>query len=57
MRLKPIYVLSVITVIAILATWIALPAGFLNVAGAKDDVIIHQGLDLQGGLQVVLELP
>lgn len=44
-----------IVVIAIISTWIALPAGFLNIAGAKDGVIIHQGLDLQGGLQVVLE--
>lgn len=41
--------------IALFSTWIALPAGFLNIAGAKDGVIIHQGLDLQGGLQVVLE--
>jgi preprotein translocase subunit SecD len=54
-RVKPIYVLSVIVVIAIISTWIALPAGFLNIAGAKDGVVIHQGLDLQGGLQVVLE--
>lgn len=49
------YILSVLVVIAIVSTWIALPAGFLNIAGAKDGVVIQEGLDLQGGLQVVLE--
>jgi preprotein translocase subunit SecD len=54
-RLKPVYVLAVIVVIAALATWITLPSDFLNVAGAKDGVTVHRGLDLEGGLQVVLE--
>ena len=38
-----------------MSTWLTLPKQVLNIAGAKDGVDVHKGLDLQGGLQVVLE--
>ncbi len=44
-----------ILLITIISAWVALPSDWLNIAGAKDDIYVHQGLDLQGGLQVVLE--
>ena len=44
-----------ICLIAAVATWLAIPSNVLNIAGLKDDIYIRQGLDLQGGLQVILE--
>lgn len=44
-----------ICLIAVVATWLAIPSNMLNIAGLKDDIYIRQGLDLQGGLQVILE--
>src|SRR5206468_2778536 len=35
--------------------WIDLPGTTGNVFGLKDNVDVHQGLDLQGGLQVLLQ--
>ncbi len=47
--------IALILVITLVSTWIAIPSDWLNIAGAKDNIYVHQGLDLQGGLQVVLE--
>ncbi len=55
MRIKPWYTLVFILLITLVSGWIALPSDFLNVNDMKDDYYIRQGLDLQGGLQVVLE--
>jgi preprotein translocase subunit SecD len=55
LRTRPIYTLAFIALIALLAGWINLPSDTLNIRGWKDNVYFHRGLDLQGGLQVVLE--
>lgn len=47
--------LIAIVILTLVSTWISLPSNFLNFADAKDDLYIRRGLDLQGGLQVVLE--
>lgn len=55
LRSRANVVLSLILIVTLLSLWITLPSDVLNVAGFKDDIKIHEGLDLQGGLQVVLE--
>ena len=55
MRIKPWYTLVFIVIITALATWVSLPVDILNLNGLKNDYYVRQGLDLQGGLQVVLE--
>ena len=55
MRLRPWHMLAFIVVLSLVAGWIDLPGDTLDVGGIKDDVTVHQGLDLQGGLQVLLE--
>lgn len=55
MRIRTWHTLVFIIIVSLVATWIALPSGWLNFGGAKDDLFVHEGLDLQGGLQVVLE--
>ena len=55
MRIKTWYTLVLIAIITLVSGWISLPSDFLNVNGAKDDFYVREGLDLQGGLQVVLE--
>ena len=55
LRIKPQYVFVVIVLITLASTWVTLPKHVLNIAGAKDGIDVHKGLDLQGGLQVVLE--
>lgn len=47
--------LAAIVLLTLVSVWLTLPKDILNVAGAKDNVFVHKGLDLQGGLQVVLE--
>ncbi|HEV2107352.1 MAG TPA: protein translocase subunit SecD [Thermomicrobiales bacterium] len=47
--------LAFIVVLTLGAVWISLPSDVLSVFGIKDDIYVHQGLDLQGGLQVLLE--
>lgn len=49
--------ITIVTIILItlVTSWLAIPSTWLNIAGAKDNIYVHQGLDLQGGLQVVLE--
>jgi preprotein translocase subunit SecD len=54
-RSRPGYSLLAILVLAIVAGWLALPSSWLDVAGIKDDVDINEGLDLQGGVQLLLE--
>lgn len=44
-----------IIVLTLGAFWLSLPSDVLNPFGIKDNVYAHQGLDLQGGLQVLLE--
>jgi preprotein translocase subunit SecD len=46
-----------ILLVTIVTTWISLPTDFLDVGGIKsdNDIYVHEGLDLQGGLQVILE--
>lgn len=55
MRIRTWYTLVFIVIITLVAGWIALPNDVLNINGAKDDFYVREGLDLQGGLQVVLE--
>lgn len=57
MKFKPVYTLAIIVVLTIMSVWITLPTGTLDIAGLKsnNEIYVHQGLDLQGGLQVVLE--
>lgn len=55
MRLRPTYTLAFIVVLTLLAGWLCLPKDWLNPFGVKDNVYVHEGLDLQGGLQVLLE--
>ncbi len=55
MRYRPGLTLSIIAAIILLAGWLNLPSHVADPFGWKDNVYYHQGLDLQGGLQVVLE--
>lgn len=55
MRSRPGINLVLILILALGAGWLALPAKWLDVAGFKQDVNINEGLDLQGGVQLLLE--
>jgi preprotein translocase subunit SecD len=55
LRIKTWYTFVFIIIITIVAGWISLPSNILNINGTKDRFYVHEGLDLQGGLQVVLE--
>ena len=44
-----------ILLIGLVAGWLALPSSFMDIGGIKEDVDINQGLDLQGGVQLLLE--
>ncbi|CAN5214447.1 protein translocase subunit SecD [soil metagenome] len=57
MKFKPVYTLAIIAILTVMSVWITLPTGTLDFGGWKtnNEIYIHQGLDLQGGLQVVLE--
>jgi preprotein translocase subunit SecD len=46
---------AAIALLALASAWIALPTDVLNVGGFKDRYPVREGLDLQGGLQVVLQ--
>jgi preprotein translocase subunit SecD len=54
-RIRPWHMLIFISILTMLAVWIDLPGTTGNVFGLKDNVDVHQGLDLQGGLQVLLQ--
>lgn len=55
LRFKPWHTLVFILVLTLAAVWVDLPGGTADPFGWKDEIYIHRGLDLQGGLQVVLE--
>lgn len=55
MRFRPGHVLIFIIILTIASGWISLPGTTLDVAGIKEDVKVHEGLDLQGGVQVLLQ--
>lgn len=55
MRIKPWYMLLMILILAGAATWVGLPGQTADPLGLKKGIVIHEGLDLQGGLQVVLQ--
>ena len=55
MRIRTWYTLIAIAAITLVSGWISLPSDVLNFGGAKNDFYVREGLDLQGGLQVVLE--
>ncbi|MEJ7838672.1 MAG: protein translocase subunit SecD, partial [Thermomicrobiales bacterium] len=55
MRSRNFGMLAIIVIITIVSAWIDLPGSSLDVAGFKEDHPVRQGLDLQGGLQVLLE--
>ena len=55
MRKRPWGTFAFVVVLAILASWVALPTNVLDVNGFKAEHPVREGLDLQGGLQVVLE--
>ncbi len=55
MRSRPGITLVLIVVLALGAGWLALPSTWLDVAGIKEDININEGLDLQGGVQLLLE--
>lgn len=46
-----------IAIITLVSTWISLPSDWFDLGGFKEDndIYVREGLDLQGGLQVVLE--
>jgi len=54
-RMRPLAALLIILLVTMIATWIALPGEEYDVADFRQDHPIRQGLDLQGGLQVVLQ--
>jgi preprotein translocase subunit SecD len=47
--------LAFIVVLAIVSTWISFPGSAFDIKGFRASHPIHEGLDLQGGLQVVLQ--
>ena len=55
MRNRTWLTLAFIIVLAIASTWISLPGSGFDIAGIRAAHPVRQGLDLQGGLQVVLE--
>jgi preprotein translocase subunit SecD len=55
LRFRSWYMLAVIVVLALIASWVVYPDDVLDPFQWKRNVEIRQGLDLQGGLQVLLE--
>ncbi|MBX5445653.1 protein translocase subunit SecD [Sphaerobacter sp.] len=56
MRIKPGVALILIILLTLGAVWIDLPDGVLDPFNWKGDrITVHEGLDLQGGLQVILQ--
>jgi len=47
--------LIAILLLALAAGWLATPSDWLDISGIKKDVNINEGLDLQGGVQLLLE--
>ena len=55
MRSRPWYVLIFVVLLTLVSSWLALPGETLDVFDIKRDVNVSQGLDLQGGVQVLLQ--
>ncbi len=47
--------LIAIVLLALVAGWLASPTDWLDISGIKKSVNINEGLDLQGGVQLLLE--
>ncbi len=55
MRLRPWYMLVIIGLLALVAGWVVYPGSELDPLHWKRNLALREGLDLQGGLQVLLE--
>lgn len=55
MRLRAWQSITIVVVIATLATWVSLPGSSWDIGGFREDHPVRLGLDLQGGLQLTLE--
>ncbi|MCA9858860.1 MAG: protein translocase subunit SecD [Thermomicrobiales bacterium] len=55
MKVSPWITLVFVLVLTLFAGWVVLPGETLDVGSFKEDHPIQQGLDLQGGVQVLLE--
>ncbi len=55
MRIKPWQTLIAILLLTLAAVWVDLPGQTLDPFGWKSGITVQQGLDLQGGIQIVLE--
>ena len=55
MRSHPWYVFACIVVLAVLATWIAVPGDNVNLFNVKNRTQTKLGLDLKGGVHAVLQ--
>ncbi|MDQ3695139.1 MAG: protein translocase subunit SecD [Chloroflexota bacterium] len=55
MRLRSWQVLILIVIVTVFSVWVDLPGVTLDFGGFKADHPVREGLDLQGGLQVVLQ--
>ncbi len=54
-RWTPWFTLGFIALMTISSVWVVLPGNTIDPFGWKKHVFVHKGLDLQGGLQVVLQ--
>jgi preprotein translocase subunit SecD len=55
LKISPWVTLAFVLVLTLFAGWVALPGERLDVGSFKSDHPIQQGLDLQGGVQVLLQ--
>ncbi|MCS7256529.1 MAG: protein translocase subunit SecD, partial [Thermomicrobium sp.] len=55
MRIRPWQTLLFIVVLSLATIWVDLPGRALDPFGWKRNITVRQGLDLQGGIQLVLE--
>ncbi|MCX2726234.1 protein translocase subunit SecD [Thermomicrobium sp. 4228-Ro] len=55
MRIRPWQTLIVIVLLSLAAIWVDLPGQRLDPFGWKRNITVRQGLDLQGGIQLVLQ--
>lgn len=55
MKISPWVTLAFILILTLFAGWVALPGDTLDMGSFKTDHPIQEGLDLQGGVQVLLE--
>ncbi|MGC4106104.1 MAG: protein translocase subunit SecD [Thermomicrobiales bacterium] len=55
MRTRNWWMLGFIVLLTLGSVWVALPGSMLDVGGYKERHPIREGLDLQGGLQVLME--